>query len=58
VDPRFLCTPDSIDTAAAVISAHWPERIAPDDLAQPGFAATVQGARAALLTALSLPELI
>ena len=43
--------------AAAVIGEHWPERIAPDDLAQPGFAAKVRGARAALLTALSLEEL-
>lgn len=57
VDQRFLCTPASIDMAAAVIGEHWPERIAPDDLAQPGFAAKVRGARAALLTALSLEEL-
>ncbi|MFN3820066.1 N-succinylarginine dihydrolase [Blastomonas sp.] len=57
VDPRFIATPGKLDIIERVIAAQWPERIAPSDLAEPGFAATVQAARSALLDALDLAEL-
>ncbi len=57
VDPRFLCSEASIARAEAAISAHWPEAIAPGDLASPALAAAVVSARAALLLALDLGEL-
>jgi succinylarginine dihydrolase len=57
IDPRFLCTPDAIDRASAAIARHWPEEIAPSDLALPSLAATVRSARGALLSALGLDSL-
>ncbi|WP_226633155.1 N-succinylarginine dihydrolase [Novosphingobium profundi] len=57
VDPRFLATPEKLDAIAAVVKAHWPETIAPDDLASPELWAQCIAARAALCTALDLPEL-
>ncbi|MCJ1961957.1 N-succinylarginine dihydrolase [Novosphingobium mangrovi (ex Hu et al. 2023)] len=57
VDPRFLATPEKLDAIAAVVEAHWPETIAPDDLARPELWAQCIAARAALCAALDLPEL-
>lgn len=57
VDPRFLCTGESIDRAAEVVAAYWPEAIAPDDLGDPSLAERVVSARRALLSALDLREL-
>jgi succinylarginine dihydrolase len=57
IDPRFLCTDASLSAAEAAIAAHWPEAIAPDDLASPALADTVVAARRALLSALNLDEL-
>ena len=57
VDPRFMATPDRLDAIARVIDAHWPERIAPGDLADPALAETVRAARFALLRSLDLDEL-
>lgn len=58
VDPRFLATPERLEQAEQVISAHWPEQIAPSDLADPAFADTVRAARRALLDALDLSVLV
>ncbi|MFZ5664549.1 MAG: N-succinylarginine dihydrolase [Pseudomonadota bacterium] len=57
VDPRFIATPGKLDAIEQVIAAHWPERIAPGDLADPALAATVRAARRALLDALDLSAL-
>lgn len=57
VDPRFIATPERLDILERVIARHWPERIAPSDLADPAFADTVRVARNALLEALDLQEL-
>lgn len=57
VDPRFIATPQRLELVEQVIASHWPERIAPSDLAEPGLADTVRSARAALLDALDLREL-
>jgi succinylarginine dihydrolase len=57
VDPRFMATPDKLDAIEQVIAAHWPERIAPDDLADPALADRVRSARRALLDALNLADL-
>jgi succinylarginine dihydrolase len=57
VDPRFMATPVKIDQAAAVIAAHWPETIAPDDLGNPALIQHIRDARDALLDTLNLSAL-
>jgi succinylarginine dihydrolase len=57
VDPRFMATPEKLDAVENVIAAHWPERIAPGDLADPALAETVRKARQALLETLDLAAL-
>lgn len=57
VDPRFMADPAKLDRIAAVVAAHWPEAIAPGDLASSALVRDVQRARAALLEALDLGEL-
>lgn len=57
VDPRFLLDPARADRVAAIIAAHWPERIAPADIGSPALAMQVRAARTALLDALGLAEL-
>lgn len=57
VDPRFIATPERLDTIARVVSQHWPESVEPDAIADPAFVATVRHARTALLDALDLNEL-
>ena len=56
VDPRFMASEARIDAVAKVVAAHWPEAIAPADLASATLAADVRKARAALLDALDLTE--
>ncbi|MBA4747538.1 MAG: N-succinylarginine dihydrolase [Sphingopyxis sp.] len=56
IDPRFMASEARIDAVAKVVAAHWPEAIAPADLASPTLAADVRKARAALLQALDLTE--
>ena len=41
----------------ACVEAHWPERIAPDDLADPALGEQIEAARTALLDLLGLPDL-
>ncbi|MFM6854952.1 MAG: N-succinylarginine dihydrolase [Sphingopyxis sp.] len=57
VDPRFICTADSLAIAADVIGQYWPERIEPGDLNDPALVGTVRLARHSLLSALNLHEL-
>ena len=58
VDPRFLVDAARLDRITAVVKAHWPEAIAADAIGDPALIARVEGARAALLEALDLVELI
>jgi succinylarginine dihydrolase len=57
VDPRCLVDEAKLDRLAAVITAHWPERIAARDLADAALVAQIVAARSALLAALDLTEL-
>jgi succinylarginine dihydrolase len=58
VDPRFLVDEAKLDRLAAAIERHWPKAIAPDDLRDPALPARLAAARAALLEALELQELL
>jgi len=57
IDPRFIADAAKLDRIAEVLAAHWPETIAPGDLASAALATDVRKARAALLEALDLTEL-
>ena len=57
VDPRFMADDAKLDRIANVVAKHWPEAIAPGDLASATLASDVRRARAALLAALDLNEL-
>lgn len=57
VDPRFIADETKLDRMADVIAEHWPESIAPDQLADPALVEKVQKARLALLDACGLGEL-
>ncbi|KRB41257.1 N-succinylarginine dihydrolase [Phenylobacterium sp. Root700] len=48
IDPRFLLTPERWQALSAVVEAHWPERISPDDLVDPQLWAQARAAHAAL----------
>ncbi len=54
VDPRFLVDEAKLDRIAACIAAHWPERIAPDDLADPSLWDRAERARQALRSELAV----
>jgi succinylarginine dihydrolase len=58
VDPRFIVDEAKLDKVAGVIERHWPERIAPEDLTRLALCLEVEQARAALLDALDLNELL
>jgi len=58
VDPRFLVDDAKLDRLADVISAHWPVEIDSADLQRPSLIGQIEGARAALLNALELTELL
>ncbi len=58
VDARFLVDAARLDRIAAVIEAHWPERIAQDQIGDPALIATIENARRALLETLQIVELI
>lgn len=57
VDPRFIADEAKLDRIAGVVAAHWPEAIAPGDLASAALASDVRKARATLLETLDLGEL-
>jgi succinylarginine dihydrolase len=58
VDARFIADAAKLDAMTDVIRRHWPEQIHHDDLQQPELVAGIERARAALLEALGLAELI
>jgi succinylarginine dihydrolase len=58
VDPRFLADAAKLDRIAECISRHWPEAIAPDDLARPALWARIGEARQRLLALLELETLL
>ncbi len=58
VDPRFLVDEAKLDRIAAIVGAHWPERIAQDGIDDPALIARIEAARRALLEALGIVELI
>ena len=58
VDPRFLADADQLDRISEVVATHWPEAIAAADLGSAGLTADVRRARATLLEALDLTELV
>jgi succinylarginine dihydrolase len=58
VDPRFLVDGPGLDRLTKVIEMHWPEEIAVADLQQATLIGQVERARAALLDALNLDELM
>lgn len=57
IDPRFLADEAKLDRIAAIVETHWPDRIAPDDLADPALPPRLEQARRALNEALELNEL-
>ncbi|WP_428333153.1 N-succinylarginine dihydrolase [Novosphingobium sp.] len=58
VDPRFLLDPARIALIADVVAKTWPEQIDPADIGRESLATTVRNARAALLEAVELQEVI
>jgi succinylarginine dihydrolase len=58
VDPRFLVDEPKLGTIAEVVTRYWPEEIHSDDLQQPTLIGEIEAARAALLDALDLGQLI
>lgn len=58
VDPRFLLDEGKADRIEQVIAASWPEQIDPAEIGSAALAKQVIAARAALLGALELGELI
>ncbi|SMF71175.1 N-succinylarginine dihydrolase [Allosphingosinicella indica] len=58
VDPRVLMDEAKLDRIASAIEDHWPETIAPGDLADPALVARIESARTALLDAMDLRELL
>ncbi|GGZ91569.1 N-succinylarginine dihydrolase [Novosphingobium arvoryzae] len=57
VDPRFMLDVAKASRIEAVIAAHWPESIYPDQIGTPALARAVTTARVALLEELQLTEL-
>jgi succinylarginine dihydrolase len=58
VDPRFLIDVAKLDVIADVVERLWPAEIANDELTQPALIRDIETARAALLDALDLGELV
>ncbi|PAX09111.1 N-succinylarginine dihydrolase [Sphingomonas lenta] len=58
VDPRFLVDEAKLDRIAEIVTAHWPEAIEPGAIGDPALIAQVEQARAELLRALDLVELL
>ncbi len=58
VDPRFMVDHAKLDQIAAIVAAHWPEAIAPQDISNAALVANIERARATLLESLDLVGLI
>jgi len=58
VDPRFMVDDARLDWIADVVRRHWPEQIRTDELQELALIRDVEAARAALLEALDLGQLV
>jgi succinylarginine dihydrolase len=58
VDPRFMVDDAKLDRIADVVRRHWPEQIHFEELQSPKLITDIETARAALLEALDLVELL
>jgi succinylarginine dihydrolase len=58
VDPRFMVDGATLERIAHVVQRHWPEQIHHSELQQPALIRDVEAARAALLEALDLGQLV
>jgi succinylarginine dihydrolase len=58
VDPRFLVDEVKLDRLAAIIAKTWPEQIAVEDLGASALIRDIESARAALLQACDLTDLL
>lgn len=58
VDPRFTVDDAKLDRIADVVRRHWPERIHIDQLQEQSLLRDIEAARAALLDALDLGQLV
>jgi succinylarginine dihydrolase len=58
VDPRFMVDDARLDWIADVIRRHWPEQIHNDELQSEALIRDIESARAALLEALDLAQLL
>jgi succinylarginine dihydrolase len=58
VDPRFMVDEARLDRIATVVERHWPAEIANADLLTPALIADIETARAQLLEALDLSQLL
>jgi len=56
VDPRFMVDEAKLDGIAGCIARHWPEQIAPADLADPKLWQRIEAARGALYELIGLAE--
>ncbi len=57
VDPRFLLDEAKIGRLEEVVARHWPEKIEPGTIQDPGVIAEIEAARQAACAALELSEL-
>ena len=58
VDPRFMVDDAKLDWIADVVRRHWPQEIRTDELQELALIRDVEAARAALLEALDLGQLV
>ena len=58
VDPRFMVDDAKLDWVADVVRRHWPEQIHREELQSPALIRDIENARAALLNALDLAQLL
>jgi len=58
VDARFMVDDARLDRIADVVREHWPEQIHHEELQHAALVADIERARASLLEALDLSELI
>ena len=58
VDPRFMVDLGKLDRIAEIVRRHWPEQIPHSELQRPTLIGEIEAARAALLAALDLGQLL
>jgi succinylarginine dihydrolase len=58
IDSRFLVDDARLDLIAAVVEQHWPEEIAPSEIADPALVGTIERARMTVVEAMEIVELI